>query len=158
MKLNYHLITEEEKHIVCSWKYEGEYACYNQPPYEEIKEKGVMFCNPKNKNNFRAFYDGDMLVGFTNLKEEEKEVFLGIAVAPNLRSKGYGTAIIQETCHISEELYPNKPIYLTVRTWNQWAKRCYEKAGFVVDGPVIKVPTYSGEAEFYRMVLSSSAR
>ena len=158
MNLTYHLITEEEKRMVCSWKYEGDYACYNMPSYEELKAMGRMFCNPNNKNNFRSFYDGEDFVGVTNLKEEENQVFLGISLHPKLRGKGYGTAVIMESCRISQELYPNKAVYLTVRTWNQWAKRCYEKAGFVVDGPVIKVPTYSGEAEFYRMVLSSSAR
>ena len=158
MELTYHIIKEEEKRMVCSWKYEGEYACYNQPSYEEAKEKGMLFCNPEHEKNFRAFYDGDVLVGFTNLMEDNDGVFLGIGVHPDLCSKGYGTAIIMECCRISEELYPMKPLYLTVRTWNQRAIRCYEKCGFVKEGSTFLMKTYSGVGEFYRMVRSASAR
>ncbi len=158
MNLSYHIITEEEKQAVCSWKYEGDYACYNQPSYKEAKEKGMLFFHPGHEKNFRTYYDGDVLVGFTNLMEDGDKVFLGIGVHPDLCSKGYGTAIIRETCRISEELYPGKPLYLTVRTWNQRAIRCYEKCGFVKDGDVFFMRTYSGVAEFYRMMRSASAR
>ena len=33
---------------------------------------------------------------------------------------------------LSQRLYPGKPMYLEVRTWNTRAVRCYEKAGFRV--------------------------
>ena len=152
MNLTCHTITDHEAQEVCGWKYDGEYACYNQPPYEMLKEQQAMFCDPASRSNYRAHYDGDVLVGFTNLKEEEREVFLGIGVHPDLCSKGYGTAIIQDCCRISEELYPGKPIYLVVRTWNKRAIRCYEKAGFVVDGDTFEIKTYSGIGTFYRMI------
>ena len=43
MKLTYHTITDDEGREVCGWKYDGEYACYNQPPYEMLKKNGDMF-------------------------------------------------------------------------------------------------------------------
>lgn len=152
MNLTYHTITEEEAKEVCSWKYPDEYACYNQPPYEELQEKGAMFCDPARKSNFRSFYDSEQLIGFTNLAEEANEVYLGIAVHPDYCSQGYGSAIVELTCRISAELYPNKPIYLVVRTWNKRAIRCYEKAGFVIDGNTFEMKTYSGIGTFYRMI------
>ena len=33
--LEFHKMTEEEKSAACSWRYAGEYALYNMPPYEE---------------------------------------------------------------------------------------------------------------------------
>ena len=30
--IDFHKMTEEEKNIICDWKYEGEYAIYNNPP------------------------------------------------------------------------------------------------------------------------------
>ncbi len=152
MNLTYHTITDEEGKQVCRWKYPDEYACYNQPPFEVLEANQAMFCDPIRQSNYRSYYDGNLLVGFTNLMEEDSAVFLGIGVHPDHCSKGYGTAIIELTCRISKELYPNKPIYLVVRTWNKRAIRCYEKAGFVIDGEPFEQRTYSGIDTFYRMI------
>lgn len=152
MKLTYHTITDDEGREVCSWKYDGEYACYNQPPYEMLKKNGDMFCDPLRRSNYRAHYDGDVFLGFTNLQENENDVFLGIGLRPDLCGKGYGSAVIEDCCRISAELYPEKPISLVVRTWNKRAIRCYEKAGFVIVGEPFEINTYSGIGVFYRMV------
>jgi len=53
---------------------------------------------------------------------------------------------------LSQRLYPGKPMYLEVRTWNTRAVRCYEKAGFRVVGEPVKRVTLSGEGTFYHMV------
>ena len=71
--LTYHKITEEEKYLIAEWKYEGDYAIYNMESYEEQKKSGCGFANPK--NNFYSFYDEEILIGFINLQEQEKEVF-----------------------------------------------------------------------------------
>ncbi len=152
MNFTYHTITDEEAKEVCRWKYAGDYACYDQPPYELLQEKGAMFCDPLRRGNYRSHYDGETFLGFTNLQEEENAVFLGIGLRPELCGKGYGSAVIEDCCRISEELYPGKTIYLVVRTWNQQAIRCYEKAGFVVDGEPFEINTYSGIGVFYRMI------
>lgn len=150
--LSCHHITDEEAKTVCNWHYEGDYSCYDLPPYEEMKAKNMSFCNPAKARNFHCYYDGDLFVGFTNLVEKVQEVFLGIGVHPDHCGKGYGTAIVKEACRISKELYPSKPICLEVRTWNKRAIRCYEKAGFVIDGEPFEQRTYSGTGIFYRMI------
>ena len=150
MNLTYHIITEEEAREVCSWKYPGEYSCYDLPSYEELKARNSMFGNPLRVKNFRSYYDGELFVGITNLVEEEKEVFLGISVHPDLCSKGYGSVMVNTAYKISHQLYPNKPLYLTVRIWNKRAIRCYEKAGFVIDGKAFELKARNGL--FYRMI------
>ena len=97
-------------------------------------------------------YDGKQLVGFFNLIDEETEVFFGIGVAPDCCNKGYGREICEEALELSRESYPGKTIYLEVRTWNSRAVKCYEKAGFSIDGEPIKQTTSIGEGVFYRMV------
>jgi ribosomal protein S18 acetylase RimI-like enzyme len=97
-------------------------------------------------------FDGKQLVGFFNLIDEETEVFFGIGVAPDCCNKGYGREICEEALELSRELYPGKTIYLEVRTWNARAVKCYEKAGFSIDGEPIKQTTSIGEGVFYRMV------
>lgn len=150
--LHSHKLTEEEKRKICDWKYEGEYAIYNLPSYEEMRERKQGFCNPLREKNFRAFYFGERLVGFTNLLEEEKEIFLGIGVNPLLCGQGFGQRILKEISRIAKELYPGKPLYLEVRTWNERAVRCYQRAGFRIDGSPFEQKTGIGIGTFYRMV------
>ena len=52
----------------------------------------------------------------------------------------------------SKKLYPNKPLYLEVRTWNTTAVKCYEKAGFRIDGQAYELTTGIGTGTFYRMI------
>ena len=68
--------------------------------------------------------------GTENLFEEEKEIFFGIGVNPEDCGRGYGQQMTRKACEIAQRLFPGKPLYLEVRTWNTRAVRCYEKAGF----------------------------
>lgn len=151
--LKYHPMTEREKQIVCDWKYEGAYAIYNLPPYEEQLRARRGFANPV--NSFYSFYDGEELIGYINLVDEEKEVFFGIGVAPEKCSQGYGQQMTKMACELSQRLYPGKPIYLEVRTWNHRAVSCYEKAGFRIASEAFSQETSAGEGRFYRMVAES---
>ena len=151
-ELSYHPIREDEKQAICEWVYDGEYSIYNLPSYEEMKEKNMGFANPQKEKNFYTYFDNDTLVGFTNILEEETEVFIGIGVNPDFCSKGYGQKILEIAPQICAQKYPGKPLYLEVRTWNERAIRCYQKAGFVIDGDVIEQETYIGRSTFYRMI------
>ena len=112
--LESHILTEEEKKLICSWKYEDEYSIYNMPEYEVMKEKQSGLCNPKYIDNFKAYYDGTSMVGFTNAFEEDKEVCIGIGVNPQCCNNGYGQkmlSILSKECKhkypdISGEEYP----------------------------------------------------
>ena len=94
-ELSYHPIKEDEKQAICEWVYDGEYSIYNLPSYEEMKEKNLGFANPQKEKNFYTYFDNDTLVGFTNILEEETEVFIGIGVNPDFCSKGYGQKILE---------------------------------------------------------------
>ncbi len=148
--LTYHKTTEEEKYQITAWKYPGEYAIYDNEPYEQQKAKGYGFASAK--NNFYSFYDGAELVGFINLYEEEIEVFFGIGVNPDCCGKGYGQQMTKTAWEISRTLFPGKRMYLEVRTWNSRAVRCYQKAGFQIVGEPIGQKTSIGEGTFYHMV------
>ena len=148
--LEYHETTDDEKYLICNWKYDGDYAIYNNPPYEEQLKMHRGFANPK--NNFYSYTDGKELIGYINLIEEDTEVFFGIGVNPAFCNKGYGQIISKQACELSHQLYPGKPIYLEVRTWNIRAVRCYEKAGFRIVGEPITQKTPIGEGTFFHMV------
>ena len=69
--MKYNLITENDKKDICNWQYPDEYAIYNFSPYEEILKNKQSFCNPAIEKIFYSYYDGETLVGFTNIFEEE---------------------------------------------------------------------------------------
>lgn len=148
----YKNLSENDKRQICSWKYPGEYDLYNLPDYDEMKARRVGFMNPKNEKNYYGFWDEDTLVGFVNISEEQNEVFIGIGVNPDLCDKHYGRQMLLTAYEISKKLYPTKPLYLEVRTWNKRAVKCYEKAGFTIDGQAYELTTGIGTGKFYRMV------
>lgn len=148
--LTYHQTTENEKYEINDWKYSGDYAIYNNPPYEEQKKTGRGFANPV--NHFYSFYDNAALVGFINLSDEGSEVFFGIGASPDYCNKRYGQQMTQTAWEISQQLFPGKPVYLEVRTWNKRAVRCYEKAGFHIVGDPIHQTTSAGDGVFYHMI------
>lgn len=150
-------MTEEDKRKICAWKYPGEYAIYNLPSYEEMRERKIGFLNPKTENNYLAFLDGERLVGFVNILEEDTEVFIGLGVAPDCCGRHYGRKILASADEISRERYPEKPMYLEVRTWNTRAVRCYEKAGFRIEGEPYELTTGIGKGTFYRMTKNDYA-
>lgn len=151
-KLTYRNLSEEAKRRICAWKYEGKYELYNLPSYEKMQAQQRGFMNPENEKNYYGFWDGDVLMGFVNLSEKEKEVSIGIGVRPDLCGKHYGQQILAIAYEISKKLYPDKSLYLEVRTWNVRAVKCYEKAGFRIDGKAYERTTGIGTGIFYRMV------
>ena len=150
--LIYHCgLTEDEKKQLCSWKYPDEYAIYNLSPYEELIAKKSGFANPENQENFYAFYDNDILVGYINLIERNNKFSVGIAVNPQLCSKGYGQQILKTAVEIAGEK-SDKPMGLQVRSWNKRAINCYKKAGFEIEGDEYTLNTPLGEGKFYKMI------
>lgn len=148
--LYYHEITEEEKEEISTWRYDGQYSIYNLPSYEAMKQKNCGLANPG--NHFFSFYQHQCLVGYVNLCPEEERVFFGIGVKPECCGQGYGQKMTVLASILSEALFPGKPMYLDVRTWNWRAIQCYKKVGFVVQGQEFSQTTGAGEGRFYRMV------
>ena len=151
-QLKYRNLMDDDKQQICGWKYAGEYEIYNLPPYDVMKAQRIGFMNPCNEKNYFAFLDKNVLVGFVNILEEDTEVFIGVDVDPVLCGKHYGRSILEEAYHISKRLYPKKPLYLEVRTWNMRAVTCYKNAGFHIDGEQYELTTSIGTGMFFRMV------
>ena len=63
----------------------------------------------------------------------------------------YGREMLALAYDISKSRYPDKPLYLEVRTWNTRAVKCYQRAGFHIDGEPYELTTGIGGGTFYRM-------
>lgn len=140
--MNYRKMSEADARLIEQWRYPGEYAIYDEPRFSEIPA-----CQ---REHFISFFEQDQLIGFVNLLEEETAVFFGIGVHPQACSRGVGTAITREAIAIAKQRWPHKPLYLEVRTWNQRAVACYERAGFVITKKV-QLTTQLGPGLFYHM-------
>ena len=97
--------------------------------------------------------EGVLKVGTTLIRVSTvMGILYGIGVNPDLCNKHYGQRMLSITYEISKKLYPNKPLYLEVRTWNIRAVKCYQKAGFRIDGQAYELTTGIGTGTFYRMI------
>lgn len=149
--LTHHPLTDNHKQEICAWQYEGEYAVYNLPPYETMAERNTGFMHPDREQNFHGFSEDGQLIGFVNILEKPTGISIGIGVHPDKCNQGYGRQILKQTIQIAQEKYPGKPLCLEVRTWNQRAIRCYQRAGFAIDGEPFEQVTGMGKGTFYRM-------
>lgn len=95
--------------------------------------------------DFLEFYDGNTLCGFVYLAHNRKLVFIMfLAVDQTLRSKGYGSAILQEV----RNRYPGKKLLVSIEpcdlTASDYAvrekrKAFYEKNGYQESGCRMKL-------------------
>ena len=95
--------------------------------------------------DFLSFYDGDTLCGFIYLAHTRKIVFvMFFAVDKRLRSKGIGSAILQEI----QKRYPKKKIVISIEPCDETApdieirkrrKDFYLRNGYRETGYVIKL-------------------
>jgi len=149
--LIHHPLTESHKQAICSWQYEGEYAVYNLPPYETMKAKQSGFMNPTRAENYLGWSEDGELIAYTNFSEKPDGIYLGIGVRPDKCGQGYGQKITQAAARLAEESFPDKPVCLEVRIWNERAIRCYRRAGFeIVTAPYIQ-NIGAGRGTFYKM-------
>lgn len=116
---------------IISWRYEGNYAEYNMDSYEQLKERGSSILKPEKSQNYLCYFKDNELVGYTNItKKPNGELFLGIGLAPKYCGKGLGNSILENSIEDAKNRYPGCKITLQVRSWNERARKCYEKAGF----------------------------
>lgn len=148
-------MTEVYAKEISAWRYEGEYRLYDMPPWREMVEDGWALADPdKRKSGYFAFVtEENKLAAFTRHTMETEGIMLGVGVNPDSLSMGYGSAAIGQTVTFLTERYPEREIFLDVRTWNKRAVRSYEKAGFSVRA-TIEQETHAGKGTFYRMYLT----
>lgn len=149
--MTYRLLTELDKREICGWHYEGDYAIYDLPSYEELAAAHTGFCDPRRAQDYLGFFDGEALVGYIHLMDRGAQVFLGIGVKPEACGKGWGSRILEEACALAEARFPGKPLCLEVRAWNTRAIRCYQSRGFRPVGAPYEMTTPSGRGVFVRM-------
>ncbi len=81
------------------------------PPNERMPFPMMIAMSKLWNTQFLGFYDGDTVCGFVYLAQNSKIVFvMFLAVDKSLRSKGYGSAILQEI----KNKYPDKKLIISI--------------------------------------------
>ena len=130
------LTTKQITKKTTDYKYIKELYHTAFPKYEQSPISLLNKWAKKDNMNFTAYYDNELFCGITFTIELNNNIYiLYIAVTENLRSKGYGTKIL----NYIKNYYNNNTIYLAIEpldknadNYEQRLKRYafYEKNGF----------------------------
>lgn len=123
--------TEDDAKEICKWKYEGEYAVYNYPEWDECVKKQIAFTDEaiRRQEYYKVLKAGEG-IGYFRLEKCDKAIELSVGIQPDKCGDGNGDMLINLALAKISELYPGIKIILTVRPFNKRAIRVYEKAGF----------------------------
>ena len=126
-------LSEEEARETTEWKYDGDYAVYNYPDWEQCKRLGWTLTNEekREKEYFSVKKEG-VFLGFFHIMDRKDYVELGVGIKPQLCGNHNGNYLMNLALAKIEQLYGTVMVQLTVRPFNQRAITCYENVGFKI--------------------------
>lgn len=143
--------SENDARSVAQWRYEKPYDVYDCPPWQTVAASHWGLADSTRRaNEFFAVREEGLLIGYFRLVRREDSVAAGLGLKPECCGKGLGGDLMQLLLSAAFERYPNLPIRLEVRSFNERARRCYARAGF----RTVSMITHSapgGEALFIQM-------
>ncbi len=143
-------MNKEDAKTVCTWHYEGDYAVYDLPAYEEaVQQQWGIGIDEVRQKEFFTIYLKDELVGYFRLHDTQDYISFGIGIRPDYCGQGHSQQILSQIDTFIHQRY-HKKIQLLVRPFNKRAQAAYLKAGFEVIGETI-LNTTSGESRFIVM-------
>lgn len=128
-------VTDEVAREIVAWRYEGDYAVYNMPAWEECEKLNWSIVSDQKRNNqYFAVYKGGELLGFFHIMDRDGHVELGVGIKPELCGQHNGGMLMELALAKIEERYSSVMVQLKVRPFNKRAVKCYENVGFKIIG------------------------
>lgn len=128
-------VTDEMAREIVDWKYEGEYAVYNMPAWEECEKLNwSLVSEEKRHNQYYAVRKNGEFLGFFHIMERDELVELGVGIKPELCGQHNGEMLMELAMAKIEEKYHSMMVQLKVRPFNARAIKCYENVGFKTIG------------------------
>ena len=145
---------EEYAREITEWKYEGEYADYNLPSYEECKSKNYGITREDRSKNYTVYILDGEVVFYSNMKiMDDNKIYVGVGLKPKYCGKGIGSFFLNDSVQDLKEKYPEYTLYLEVRSWNKRAIKSYEKLGFRITNTIVTKDRLGNDTEFIEMEL-----
>lgn len=102
-------LTEDDAKEICLWKYEGEYAVYNMPKWEECLAKNYGIADEERRQkNYRAVCIGNELFGFINIMKRADRVELGLGMKPEFCGRHLGPDFVLLAVDEAEKGVPGR--------------------------------------------------
>lgn len=151
MELSLDAFLARDAREVCTWRYPPPYNIYNEPEWDEVVRLGWELTDARTRRaEFLALRADGRLAGFLHLKQQDDCVMLGVGLRPDLCGLGLGAQAMALADAEAGKRYCGLSLRLEVRTFNDRARKCYEKAGFrTVDRYTRRTPL--GHGEFFLM-------
>ena len=139
---------QADAELVASWHYEPPYDFYD---FEADPEDLEEILDPVRRagDYHAAELDGE-LVGFFSFKVHDDAVEIGLGLRPDLVGGGVGLEFVEAGLDFAGATFRPASFWLDVATWNERAKKVYERAGFE-PGHVWTHTSGQGPADFLRM-------
>ena len=94
-------LTDEEAREAVAWRYDGEYAVYNFPSWDECAARGWSITDAVKRENayFSVRYAGEFL-GFFHIMDRASHVELGVGMKPELCGQGRGRMLMALSMYV----------------------------------------------------------
>lgn len=138
----------EAEEIADNWKYQAPYDFYDMTAdpedYAELLDESARL-----GRYFQVLQNG-ALFGFCALEKKADAVELGLGMHPAYVGQGYGPAFYQAIEDYVKDQHQVATIQLSVASFNQRARKLYEKMGFLIKESYLQ-ETNGGLHDFIRM-------
>ena len=139
---------QADAEVVAAWHYEPPYDFYD---FEADPEDLEEILDPARRVGDYHSVDLDgRLAGFFSFKVHGDAVEIGLGLRPDLTGRGVGLDLVEAGLELARETFHAASFWLDVATWNERAKRVYERAGFE-PGHVWTHTFGQGPVDFLRM-------
>lgn len=139
---------QAEAETVADWRYDPPYDFYDfRADPEDLEE---VLDPVRRAGDYHSVYSGEELVGFFSFKEHGDVVEIGLGLRPDLTGAGLGRAFVAAGISFARETFRPRELMLDVATFNDRARKVYERAGFVASHEWMH-ESGQGRVEFLRM-------
>jgi [ribosomal protein S18]-alanine N-acetyltransferase len=139
--------SEETLRLLATWRY--------PPPYDFYDGDAEPVLNPE--RFFEARDELGELVGFYYFEPKPPELDFGLGLRPDLTGQGLGLRFFLAGLAFGRERYRPGRVVLHVASFNERARRVYERAGFHVVSSHVRSFERFGEVPFLTMAETQSS-
>lgn len=121
-------MTQADAEVVAAWHYEPPYDFYD---FEADPEDHEEILDPdRRRGDYHAVDLDDELAGFFSFKVHGDELELGLGLRPDLAGRALGLEFVEAGMEFARTAFGPRSFWLDVATWNDRARKVYERAGF----------------------------
>jgi RimJ/RimL family protein N-acetyltransferase len=139
--------SEKTHRLLATWRY--------PPPFDFYDGDVEPVLNPE--RFFEARDEQGDLIGFYYFEPKPPDLDYGLGLRPDLTGQGPGREFFHAGLAFARERYEPRQVFLHVASFNERARRVYERAGFRVVSSHVRTFERFGEVEFVTMAEVSEA-